>query len=79
MAGKVIISVAITGGIHTPTMSPHLPVTPDEIATRRSMPPRRGPLSSISMRATRRMAGRRRTRTCSCSSCRASSRTAMPW
>ena len=32
MAGKVIISVAITGGIHTPTMSPHLPITPDEIA-----------------------------------------------
>jgi uncharacterized protein (DUF849 family) len=32
MAGKVIISVAITGSIHTPTMSPHLPVTPDEIA-----------------------------------------------
>ena len=31
MAGKVIISVAITGGIHTPTMSPHLPITPDEI------------------------------------------------
>jgi uncharacterized protein (DUF849 family) len=32
MANKVIISVAITGGIHTPTMSPHLPITPDEIA-----------------------------------------------
>ena len=30
--GKVIISCAITGAIHTPTMSPHLPVTPDEIA-----------------------------------------------
>ncbi len=29
---KVIISCAITGAIHTPTMSPHLPVTPDEIA-----------------------------------------------
>lgn len=29
---KVIISCAITGSIHTPTMSPHLPVTPDEIA-----------------------------------------------
>ena len=29
---KVIISCAITGGIHTPTMSPHLPVTPAEIA-----------------------------------------------
>jgi uncharacterized protein (DUF849 family) len=32
MADKVIISCAITGSIHTPSMSPHLPVTPDEIA-----------------------------------------------
>ena len=30
--GKVIITCAITGAIHTPTMSPYLPVTPDEIA-----------------------------------------------
>lgn len=30
---KVIISCAITGGIHTPSMSDALPVTPDEIAT----------------------------------------------
>jgi uncharacterized protein (DUF849 family) len=29
---KVIISCAITGSIHTPSMSAHLPVTPDEIA-----------------------------------------------
>lgn len=29
---KVIISCAITGSIHTPSMSPHLPVTADEIA-----------------------------------------------
>ena len=29
---KVIITCAITGGIHTPTMSSALPVTPDEIA-----------------------------------------------
>ncbi|HEX7008241.1 MAG TPA: 3-keto-5-aminohexanoate cleavage protein [Alphaproteobacteria bacterium] len=29
---KVIISVAITGAIHTPTMSEALPITPDEIA-----------------------------------------------
>jgi uncharacterized protein (DUF849 family) len=29
---KVIITCAVTGGIHTPTMSPYLPVTPDEIA-----------------------------------------------
>jgi uncharacterized protein (DUF849 family) len=31
-ARKVIITCAITGSIHTPTMSPHLPVTPEEIA-----------------------------------------------
>ena len=31
-SGKVIITCAVTGSIHTPTMSPHLPVTPDEIA-----------------------------------------------
>lgn len=31
-ARKVIITCAVTGSIHTPTMSPHLPVTPEEIA-----------------------------------------------
>ncbi|MDR6953050.1 uncharacterized protein (DUF849 family) [Ancylobacter sp. 3268] len=30
-ARKVIITCACTGAIHTPSMSPHLPVTPDEI------------------------------------------------
>ena len=30
-AGKVIITCAVTGSVHTPSMSPHLPVTPDEI------------------------------------------------
>jgi uncharacterized protein (DUF849 family) len=30
---KVIISCAVTGSIHTPSMSPHLPVTPEEIAS----------------------------------------------
>jgi uncharacterized protein (DUF849 family) len=29
---KVIISCAVTGAIHTPSMSPHLPITPEEIA-----------------------------------------------
>ncbi len=29
---KTIITCAITGAIHTPSMSPHLPVTPEEIA-----------------------------------------------
>lgn len=32
MADKVIITCAITGSIHTPTMSPYLPWTPDDIA-----------------------------------------------
>ena len=29
----IIITCAPTGGVHTPTMSPHLPITPSEIAT----------------------------------------------
>ncbi|MDJ0612299.1 MAG: 3-keto-5-aminohexanoate cleavage protein [Rhizobiaceae bacterium] len=33
MSKSVIITCAPTGGIHTPTMSPHLPITPAEIAT----------------------------------------------
>jgi uncharacterized protein (DUF849 family) len=33
MAKPVIITCAPTGGIHTPTMSPHLPITADDIAT----------------------------------------------
>jgi uncharacterized protein (DUF849 family) len=30
-SNKVIITCAVTGAIHTPSMSPHLPITPDEI------------------------------------------------
>jgi len=30
--GKLIITCAVTGSIHTPSMSPYLPVTPEEIA-----------------------------------------------
>lgn len=30
---KVIVSCAITGSIHTPTMTPNLPITPDQIAS----------------------------------------------
>ena len=30
---KVIITCAVTGSIHTPTMSPYLPISPDEVAT----------------------------------------------
>lgn len=32
-AKKVIITCAVTGSIHTPTMSPHIPLTPDEVAS----------------------------------------------
>lgn len=32
MKDKAIITAAITGSIHTPTMSPYLPITPKEIA-----------------------------------------------
>jgi uncharacterized protein (DUF849 family) len=31
MAKKTIITAAITGGIHTPSMSPYLPITPQQI------------------------------------------------
>ena len=29
---KVIITCAVTGSIHTPSMSPHLPITPEQVA-----------------------------------------------
>jgi uncharacterized protein (DUF849 family) len=29
---KVIVTCAVTGSVHTPSMSPYLPITPDEIA-----------------------------------------------
>jgi len=32
MARKVIITCAVTGSIHTPSMSPYLPITPAQIA-----------------------------------------------
>lgn len=32
MPRKIIITCAVTGSIHTPTMSPHLPLTPEDIA-----------------------------------------------
>src|ERR1051326_2316814 len=31
-ARKIIITCAITGSAHTPSMSPHLPITPSDIA-----------------------------------------------
>ena len=37
MANKVIITCAVTGAIHTPSMSPHIPVTPQQIAEAQAM------------------------------------------
>ena len=31
-AREVIVTCAVTGSIHTPSMSPHLPITPRQIA-----------------------------------------------
>src|SRR5438093_9357190 len=33
LANKIVITCAVTGSIHTPTMSDALPITPDQIAT----------------------------------------------
>ena len=33
LANKVVVTCAVTGSIHTPTMSDALPYTPDQIAT----------------------------------------------
>jgi hypothetical protein len=46
---KVIITCAITGSIHTPSMSRHLPITSQEIAdaaiSTRAIPRTGGPIS----------------------------------
>ena len=31
MAKKVILTAAITGAVHIPSMSPYLPITPEQI------------------------------------------------
>ena len=46
---KAIITAAVTGGIHTPSMSPHLPLTPEQIADDAVGQPRPGPQSCMSM------------------------------
>jgi hypothetical protein len=48
---KIIISCAITGAIHTPSMSPYLPVTPDQIAEASIGAAKAGAAISIYMRA----------------------------
>ena len=41
---KIIITCAVTGGIHTPTMSDALPYTPDDTDCSASVPAFRGPV-----------------------------------
>ncbi len=42
MAESIIITAALTGSIHTPTMSPHLPVTADEMVAHATAAARAG-------------------------------------
>ena len=74
LANKVVITCAITGSIHTPTMSDALPITPVRSPPNRSTPP--AVHDPASARAIRRTAGPRPTRRCFASFCRASSRAA---
>ena len=70
MAGKVIISCAVTGAIHTPSMSDYLPITPEEIA-RSSIEAAEAGAAIIHLHARDpKTGGRRRTPPCSCASCR---------
>ena len=70
MSNKVIISCAVTGSAHTPTMSDALPVTPEEIAEQSIAAAKREQRSSISTRACRKTDGRQVTRMSSLASCR---------
>jgi hypothetical protein len=48
---KIIITCAVTGSIHTPSMSPYLPVTAEEIAEQAIGAAKRARRSCICMRA----------------------------
>jgi uncharacterized protein (DUF849 family) len=50
MSSKVIVTAAITGAIHTPTMSPYLPLTPEDIA-RQAIDAARAGASSVHLHA----------------------------
>ncbi len=76
---KVIITCAVTGSVHTPSMSPHLPVTPDEIASEAIAAAEAG-ASILHLHARDPRDGRPSADpTCSCSSCRVSSNRRQRW
>ena len=71
---KVIITCAVTGSIHTPTMSAHLPITPSEIADKAIAAAKAG-AAILHLHARDPKDGRpTRIRRCSSSSCPRSSR-----
>ena len=74
ISDKVIITCAVTGAIHTPTMSPYLPITPDQIAEEAIAAAEAGAASCICTLATRIPASPTRRPRRSRGSCRASSR-----
>ena len=74
---KTVITCAITGGIHTPTMSDALPYTPDDLATQRLPPLKQVLRSFIAMRVKRKMAISRLTRKIFPPICHGSSRPRM--
>jgi uncharacterized protein (DUF849 family) len=77
--GKAIITCAVTGSIHTPTMSPYLPVTPDEIAEQSIAAVEAG-AAILHLHARNPADGRPSPiPSCSCSSSPASSRAPTPW
>ena len=75
---KVIITCAVTGSVHTPSMTPYLPITPDEIAREfdRRGRGRRLDHPSACARPEKRQADAR-SRDLHAISCRASSKAAM--
>ena len=77
-SSKVIITCAVTGAIHTPSMSPHLPVTAEEIADAAIGAAEAGAAIVHLHARDRRPAVRTRRRKPSPVSCRASSRRQMP-
>ena len=71
---KVIISCAVTGAIHTPSMSPYLPITPEEIA-KASIEAAEAGAAIIHLHARNPETGEPTPDPrCSCASCRSSSR-----
>lgn len=76
---KVIITCAVTGAIHTPSMSPHLPVSAQEIADAAIGAAEAGAAIVHLHARDPRMAARTRRRRPSRPSCKSSSNAAIAW